>query len=535
MKRGCVPVLVVAAVTLGVRSASAQARAHEQVDVAGTFLPTSVASVEDRDGDGLRDLLVGGYLGLVRIVSSADGAVLLDLSVPGFDEQYGFSVASAGDVDADGAEDYLVGIPRAWHQGVRTGGARIVSGATGGTIRYVHGQSPDTMFGARVRDAGDVDGDGFSDSIVGSEDFGSGLLRRSSVFSGATGAELHGYAALGVRVCFEPAGDVDGDGRDDLLRPEIEVSMPNGSTGKVSLISGADGHVLRTFRGAPGELNFGFLCAGAGDLDQDGVPDLLCGPRADATLAGNYAAIRSGATGSEVRRMSLTAAGLPLGAARALALEDADGDGVVDYLLASHVGQTLILSGLDGSALFQLPTDFQPATCVASAGDLNLDGRTDVLLAGPVLQTSGVHAWMSYLSDCPKAQKFCTPPQAPGCTPYAFFVGGSSLTVGDPLELRALGAPTGSIGFLIWNTTHFAAPFHGERLCVSPKNAHVESTGPAQIYPGFPCWDSFSFVMDRSYLVQHGLLAGDTIQAQFATPAGGTGWLSEAIRFTVCP
>lgn len=521
--------------SLAAPPAGSQAKAHERFDLSGSFLPTSVAAVEDRDGDGLRDLLVGGgYTGQVNLIASDDGALLADFSTHDFDALYGFSVASAGDADGDGSEDYLVGMPRARRLGQRVGGARIVSGATGATLRDLYGTLPDTMFGARVLDAGDVDGDGFSDSVLASVDAtGAGVLRSSSVFSGATGAVLHGYSATGVRVGYEPVGDVDHDGRADLLRPEIEVAMPNGSTGRVSLISGADGHVLCVFQGAAGESNFGFVCAGAGDLDRDGVPDLLLGPRVDSSGVTNYAAVRSGATGAELLRMSYPIPGLTLGIDRALALKDADGDGRVDYLLSALGSRKRVVSGIDGSVLFEYGVDFYDLS-VADAGDLNLDGKDDLLIAGALINSPGVLGWASYLSDCPRPTRACSPPLG-GCPPYLGFSGGSSLTVGDPAELRAYSAPPGVPGFLIWNTGAIAAPFAQGSLCVSHKNAHVQPVGNAIVHPGIPCFDNFAFVMTRTYLVQHGASAGDTIHAQFVSPAPAGTWRSEAVLFSVCP
>ncbi len=199
----------------------------------------------------------------------------------------GTTVDGAGDVDADGHDDLVVGL-----LGYSVGGRAIVfSGASGAQLHTF----PTSSYGD-ASGAGDVDGDGFADIIVGDTgDTTFGLATgRVTVYSGATGAILFTATGGAAKDYFgqsvENAGDVDADGV-----PDVIVGAPQNSTfspdpGYAVVLSGATGLPIHTFTGASAEDAFGFSTSGAGDVDADGFADLVLGAPSTAgggNLAGS--------------------------------------------------------------------------------------------------------------------------------------------------------------------------------------------------------------------------------------------------------
>jgi len=166
----------------------------------------------DVDGDGLADLIAGsgpGRRGEVRVFSGRDGSLLRDIFV--FDPAFSGGVrVAAGDVNGDGRADLVVGSGAGMAAEVR-----VLNADTGATLRTLspYGGFPGGVFVA----AGDVTGDGFADIVTGA---GAGGGPHVRVFDGLTGASVRSFFAFdpgfagGVRVA---AGDVNGDGQADVI------------------------------------------------------------------------------------------------------------------------------------------------------------------------------------------------------------------------------------------------------------------------------------------------------------------------------
>jgi hypothetical protein len=127
---------------------------------------------------------------------------------------------------------------------------------------------------------GDVNGDGTGD--VYAADYADGSLGpgtgRAAVHSGADGAELQSWTGSAAAEGLGPgreAGDVDGDGLVDLAVGSYTSSDGAPQAGKVEIFSGVDGTLIRRITSTTAFENLGFDTVGVGDLNDDGVPDLL--------------------------------------------------------------------------------------------------------------------------------------------------------------------------------------------------------------------------------------------------------------------
>jgi len=344
-------------VAFGLAPAQAQQEAWRVSGVVrNESLGHSIAIVSDHDGDGVRDLLVGapGYdgdtpTGRALLLSGSDLATLLEIAGP-LGEYTGDAVADAGDVDGDGVGDLLVGSSPA-------GVARLHSGATGAELLKLTAVSANEHLGAALVGLGDVDGDGVPDFAVGAPDenrnaTSSGVVH---VVSGATGATVrsfqgsHATAHVGKANFLANAGDVDGDGVADLALLDVEqaASQP---FGVVRVKSGATGVELVTAKfDQVGYRAFHLSSvANVGDLDGDAIDDLAVGglPNNPALNPGRVFLL-SGADGSSIRRIDTTNSPqwLVVGPAG-----DVDGDLVPD-LVASTTDPT---SGTKVPTLFLL-------------------------------------------------------------------------------------------------------------------------------------------------------------------------------------
>ncbi len=212
----------------------------------------AAGSAGDANGDGYVDFLVGAIYadnkgpdsGTVQLFSGKDGNLLQFHDGDSIGDRLGSSVGGIGDVDGDGYDDYLVGAPFDDNTANNAGSARVFSGKDGRIFRIFDGDAAEDRFGSSVDGAGDVDGDGKVDFVVGahrSDDLSptSGYAR---VFSGLTGVSLYDLNGDAVYGNFAwsvgGAGDVNGDGYDDVIVGDYLDNNGSGSFGSARVFSG---------------------------------------------------------------------------------------------------------------------------------------------------------------------------------------------------------------------------------------------------------------------------------------------------------
>ena len=323
----------------------------------GDQLGTGVEGVGDADGDGIPDVVAGGPAGpgAVKLYSGRDGRVLQVFKSNRADELFGNHVSGAGKVNGDRNADLIVGAPGKEGEATNPGHAYIYSGTDGTLLLTLTGERLGDGFGSTV--AGYTNGREHY-LVVGAPGAGPAHHGRVYVYNDDSGKAAYTIEAdatgnaLGA-MFVSVVGDIDGDGVRDVYASDWTNAAKGPATGRVYVHSGRTGRRLLTLTGATKGEGFGTSPSSAGDVDGDGHDDLIVGAwqYSEVAESAGRAYLYSGKDGRLMRTFTCRTPGDTFGF-DAVGLGDVDGDGTVDFLITSgwsavsghHSGRVFILS-----------------------------------------------------------------------------------------------------------------------------------------------------------------------------------------------
>ena len=339
---------------------------------------------------------------------------------------FGISVASAGDVNGDGYSDVIIGA-QAYDDGANTdeGRAFIYHGSATGLPASPNSTPDDAnqataLFGRRVASAGDVNGDGYSDVIIGAQGYDDGANTgegRAFVYHGsATGISANPNSILddanqvnvGFGCSVASAGDINGDGYSDvIIGAYAYTDGANNSEGRAFVYHGSATGLSASPNSTPDDADqasarFGYAVAGAGDVNGDGYSDVIIGAYTyndGANNAEGRAFVYHGsATGLSATPNSTPDDGNSPGAGFGISVAtagDINGDGYSDVIIGAdqcdngdgtdgtafiYHGSAAGLSVSPNSSRHDAQANAWFGNSVACAGDINADGYSDVIV-----------------------------------------------------------------------------------------------------------------------------------------------------------
>ena len=286
---------------------------HSITGIANEGFGNAINRIGDINQDGFDDFAVGsstissnnntawvffGGVGLFSKTSSTQADVIITHA----SARMGLGLGGAGDVNGDGADDYLVGAPGAAAGGTNRGEVYLFYGGKSlktGVLSFtdadvtIQGTTDSDTIGYNAVGVGDLNSDGFDDFMISGQAsgangqaflfLGSASLTGSmtytsanAIFQGDATFQHLGYSVQGL-------SDLDGDGNKEIM---IGCSNEDATNGQYSLLfnysSVISGNIAAAaayvqFRGQTSTDDFGYHFVSPGDLSNDGIPDLITG------------------------------------------------------------------------------------------------------------------------------------------------------------------------------------------------------------------------------------------------------------------
>jgi hypothetical protein len=391
----------------------------------------SVAGAGDVNADGYSDVIVGArgydngeadegvafiFHGSLSGISTTPAAMVESNQVlTGF----GYSVAGAGDVNADGYADVIVGAWMFDNGQNEEGRAFVYHGSPTGinttAATIVESNQVNAYLGSYVAGAGDVNGDGYADVIVGAFGYDNGQADEGAAFvyhGSASGISTIYTSRLESNQSFSSfgavagAGDINGDGYSDVIAGAYGYDNGQADEGATFVYHGSASGINTSpviiLESNQANANMGIFVAGAGDVNADGYSDVIIGTpnfdngETDEGVAFIYHGSSTGLSTIANIMLESNQASAAFGYSVSCA-GDVNGDGYSDVIVGSYNfdnGQTNEGAGFiyHGSpagisstfaSMIESNTSFTSfGYSVTGAGDVNGDGYSDVIVGG---------------------------------------------------------------------------------------------------------------------------------------------------------
>ena len=369
-------------------------------DESAELYGTSVSGAGDANDDGFDDVIIGapGFsenTGRAVLFDAKREELLHEFLGENAGDRFGFSVSDAGDLTSDGFADVIIGAPGYDEE---RGAAYLYDAKKGELIHKLEGEDPGDLFGWSVSTAGDANNDSFADVIIGAPGVPDKKLGdkagRAYLYDGKKAKLLQEFKPktadeeLGWSVAN--AGDSNGDGFSDVI-----VGAPGGAekkkrpaTGIARLYHGKKGTVLHTFVGVEEGDRFGHSVHGVGDSNSSSFDDVAV---ASAAPLG-YVIVYGGKKGEELLRFVSEVEGERFGWSVGGQI-DVDGDTFTDIIVGvpgaedgendQALARVMVFSGKDGELLMNSETTDKSnnwAASVSGAGDIDSDSFGEIIV-----------------------------------------------------------------------------------------------------------------------------------------------------------
>jgi len=404
-------------------------------DQSGALFGTSLSTAGDVNGDGYSDVIVGAHLfdngqsneGRVYVYHGSSSGLVTTANwtneINQANAYYGYSVSFAGDVNGDGYSDAIIGAYSFDNGQTDEGRAYVYLGSVSGlSLTSNWSSESDQIFanyGFSCSGAGDINGDGYSDIIVGAPKLDSGQIDEGKVFvynGSSTGPTLtpswtseSNQVSANYGVCVTSAGDVNGDGFCDIIVGANLYDSGQTDEGRAFIFNGSSTGLSASpdWTGESNQTNayYGTSAATAGDVNGDGFSDVIVGAylfdNGETDEGKTFVYYGSALILSQIENWSAesnqSSAHFGWNVSSA---GDVNGDGYGDVIIGaryydngqSDEGRAYVYLGSSGG-MSTIPSwtaepdlsssDF--GTSVSTAGDVNGDGYSDVIVGAPYL------------------------------------------------------------------------------------------------------------------------------------------------------
>jgi len=351
----------------------------------------SISSAGDLNNDGFDDIIIGsdaqqdtGMAYIFKGDTIPDDEPDLILKENGTSLLYGYDVSSAGDVNNDGFDDFLVNVAGAYYTQLFLGAAVLDSIPD----KLIYCDSTSYNNGLEISSAGDLNNDGYDDFIIGNE---KSLIQKwyASIYYGSENIDsLESYQIVGnsyslyIDQCISKAGDINNDGFDDIM---IGIGGFKNLSGVAYIYLGSINYTTIPDYALIGESKYNYFSSTAsnsGDINNDGFDDIILNAGGYNQGTGAvYFYLGSEQVDSVADIILFGADSSFLGGP--ICFADVNNDGYDDFILSGKNFDKLLYFG--GEQIDTIPDLIfnNGSGLINCAGDLNNDGFDDLVFGQP--------------------------------------------------------------------------------------------------------------------------------------------------------